>query len=206
MSKTLSRRIGGRWDNPERDPPRPHRDRGRRRALGRAGRRARNPTRAAGKGSRCRGRHQAPCRGRQDLAWLATYLASPKSECVTGEVIAAGGGVAALRTHLEPSQPGSWAADRVDGYCHTAVPRAGRPARVRDAARHRRPRIAALFLTPARGSNSPWPADDDQSRLIFVVFDFIHSWRMPVCLSHGGLFLPTWCSPAARCQCSPWTV
>ncbi len=28
----------------------------------------------------------------QDLAWLATYLASPKSECVTGEVIAAGGG------------------------------------------------------------------------------------------------------------------
>ncbi|MDE2862733.1 MAG: SDR family oxidoreductase [Chloroflexota bacterium] len=28
----------------------------------------------------------------QDLAWLATFLASPKSECVTGEVIAAGGG------------------------------------------------------------------------------------------------------------------
>ena len=28
----------------------------------------------------------------QDLAWLAAYLASPKSECVTGEVIAAGGG------------------------------------------------------------------------------------------------------------------
>ena len=28
----------------------------------------------------------------RDLAWLAAYLASPKSECVTGEVIAAGGG------------------------------------------------------------------------------------------------------------------
>ncbi len=28
----------------------------------------------------------------QELAWLTTYLASPKSECVTGEVIAAGGG------------------------------------------------------------------------------------------------------------------
>ena len=28
----------------------------------------------------------------RELAWLAAYLASPKSECVTGEVIAAGGG------------------------------------------------------------------------------------------------------------------
>ncbi len=28
----------------------------------------------------------------QELAWLAVYLASPKAECVTGEVIAAGGG------------------------------------------------------------------------------------------------------------------
>ena len=28
----------------------------------------------------------------QELAWLAAYLASPKAECITGEVIAAGGG------------------------------------------------------------------------------------------------------------------
>ena len=28
----------------------------------------------------------------EELAWLTAYLASPKAECVTGEVIAAGGG------------------------------------------------------------------------------------------------------------------
>ena len=28
----------------------------------------------------------------RELAWLTAYLASPKAECITGEVIAAGGG------------------------------------------------------------------------------------------------------------------
>ncbi|MQG82877.1 MAG: SDR family oxidoreductase [SAR202 cluster bacterium] len=28
----------------------------------------------------------------KELAWLVTYLSSPKAECITGEVIAAGGG------------------------------------------------------------------------------------------------------------------
>lgn len=33
-----------------------------------------------------------------------------------------------------------------------------------------------------------WPADDDQSILLFVVFDFIHSWRMPTFFLLAGFF------------------
>ena len=33
-----------------------------------------------------------------------------------------------------------------------------------------------------------WPADDDQSILMFVVFDFIHVWRMPTFFLMAGFF------------------
>ena len=33
-----------------------------------------------------------------------------------------------------------------------------------------------------------WPADDDQSILLALVFDFIHSWRMPVFFLLAGFF------------------
>ena len=33
-----------------------------------------------------------------------------------------------------------------------------------------------------------WPADDDQSLLLFLVFDFIHAWRMPVFFLLAGFF------------------
>ena len=33
-----------------------------------------------------------------------------------------------------------------------------------------------------------WPADDDQSILLFVVFDFIHAWRMPTFFLLAGFF------------------
>ena len=33
-----------------------------------------------------------------------------------------------------------------------------------------------------------WPADDDQSLLLFLVFDFIHAWRMPVFFLMAGFF------------------
>ena len=33
-----------------------------------------------------------------------------------------------------------------------------------------------------------WPADDDQSALLALVFDFIHSWRMPVFFLLAGFF------------------
>ena len=33
-----------------------------------------------------------------------------------------------------------------------------------------------------------WPADDDQSILIFLVFDFIHVWRMPTFFLMAGFF------------------
>ena len=43
------------------------------------------------------------------------------------------------------------------------------------------------------GFESIWPADDDQSTLLFLVFDFIHTWRMPMYISENGL---TGCIPA----------
>ena len=33
-----------------------------------------------------------------------------------------------------------------------------------------------------------WPADDDQSILLFLVFDFIHAWRMPTFFLLAGFF------------------
>ncbi len=33
-----------------------------------------------------------------------------------------------------------------------------------------------------------WPADDDQSTLMFLVFDFIHTWRMPTFFLLAGFF------------------
>ena len=33
-----------------------------------------------------------------------------------------------------------------------------------------------------------WPADDDQSVLLFLVFDFIHAWRMPTFFLLAGFF------------------
>ena len=33
-----------------------------------------------------------------------------------------------------------------------------------------------------------WPADEDQSELLFVVFDFIHTWRMPTFFLLAGFF------------------
>ena len=33
-----------------------------------------------------------------------------------------------------------------------------------------------------------WPADDDQSVLLFLVFDFIHTWRMPTFFLLAGFF------------------
>ena len=38
------------------------------------------------------------------------------------------------------------------------------------------------------GIESFWPADDDQSTLLFLVFDFIHTWRMPVFFLLAGFF------------------
>ena len=38
------------------------------------------------------------------------------------------------------------------------------------------------------GIESFWPADDDQSTLLFLVFDFIHAWRMPVFFLLAGFF------------------
>ena len=35
---------------------------------------------------------------------------------------------------------------------------------------------------------SYWPADDDQSILLFLVFDFIHAWRMPTFFLLAGFF------------------
>ena len=38
------------------------------------------------------------------------------------------------------------------------------------------------------GIESFWPADDDQSALLFVVFDFVHAWRMPTFFLLAGFF------------------
>ena len=38
------------------------------------------------------------------------------------------------------------------------------------------------------GIESMWPADDDQSLAMFVLFDFIHLWRMPVFFLLAGFF------------------
>ena len=38
------------------------------------------------------------------------------------------------------------------------------------------------------GFEADWPADDDQSALLFLVFDFIHTWRMPTFFLLAGFF------------------
>ena len=44
------------------------------------------------------------------------------------------------------------------------------------------------YFSRIAGIESFWPADDDQSVLLFLVFDFIHTWRMPVFFLLAGFF------------------
>ena len=44
------------------------------------------------------------------------------------------------------------------------------------------------YFSRMAGFESFWPADDDQSILLFVAFDFIHTWRMPTFFLLAGFF------------------
>ena len=44
------------------------------------------------------------------------------------------------------------------------------------------------YFSRIGGFESVWPADDDQSVLLFLVFDFIHAWRMPAFFLLAGFF------------------
>jgi peptidoglycan/LPS O-acetylase OafA/YrhL len=44
------------------------------------------------------------------------------------------------------------------------------------------------YFSRLLGFEFAWPADDDQSLLLFLVFDFIHAWRMPVFFLMAGFF------------------
>lgn len=44
------------------------------------------------------------------------------------------------------------------------------------------------YFSRLLGFETVWPADDDQSLLMFLVFDFIHTWRMPVFFLLAGFF------------------
>ena len=44
------------------------------------------------------------------------------------------------------------------------------------------------YFSRIAGFESFWPADDDQSILLFLVFDFIHTWRMPTFFLLAGFF------------------
>ena len=44
------------------------------------------------------------------------------------------------------------------------------------------------YFSRMAGFESTWPADDDQSTLLFLVFDFIHTWRMPTFFVLAGFF------------------
>ncbi len=44
------------------------------------------------------------------------------------------------------------------------------------------------YFSRTYGFEHVWPADDDQSVLLAVVFDFIHTWRMPVFFLLAGFF------------------
>ena len=44
------------------------------------------------------------------------------------------------------------------------------------------------YFSRIAGFESFWSADDDQSVLLFLVFDFIHTWRMPVFFLLAGFF------------------
>ena len=44
------------------------------------------------------------------------------------------------------------------------------------------------YFSRLLGFEAAWPADDDQSGLLFLVFDFIHTWRMPTFFLLAGFF------------------
>ena len=44
------------------------------------------------------------------------------------------------------------------------------------------------YFSRLAGFEAVWPADDDQSVFMFLVFDFIHIWRMPVFFLLAGFF------------------
>ncbi len=44
------------------------------------------------------------------------------------------------------------------------------------------------YFSRMAGFESIWPADDDQSTLLFLVFEFIHTWRMPTFFLLAGFF------------------
>ena len=44
------------------------------------------------------------------------------------------------------------------------------------------------YCSRLAGIEHVWPADDDQSLLLLLVFDFIHIWRMPVFFLLAGFF------------------
>ena len=44
------------------------------------------------------------------------------------------------------------------------------------------------YFSRIGGFESVWPADDDQSVLLFLLFDFIHAWRMPAFFLLAGFF------------------
>ena len=44
------------------------------------------------------------------------------------------------------------------------------------------------YFSRIGGFESVWPADDDQSVLLFLLFDFIHTWRMPAFFLLAGFF------------------
>ena len=44
------------------------------------------------------------------------------------------------------------------------------------------------YFSRIAGIESFWPADDEQSTPLFVVFDFIHAWRMPTFFLLAGFF------------------
>ena len=47
---------------------------------------------------------------------------------------------------------------------------------------------ALPYFSRMAGFESIWPADDDQSTLLFLVFEFIHTWRMPTFFLLAGFF------------------
>ena len=44
------------------------------------------------------------------------------------------------------------------------------------------------YFSRINGFEFVWPADDDQSVLLALVFDFIHTWRMPTFFLMAGFF------------------
>ena len=46
------------------------------------------------------------------------------------------------------------------------------------------------YFSRIAGIESIWPADDDQSVVLYLVFDWIHSWRMPAFFLLVGVLCP----------------